>query len=354
MKSIFDFDRGELSAEFLSTLNLPPFRANQVVQWIYKHRVTSFEQMTNISRPVRAMLAQHYTIDRPSIAAKQVSSDGTAKYLFQFADGQAVESVLIKQPKRTTLCVSSQVGCALGCAFCRTGTLKLKRNLSTTEIISQVLAVLDDVLLTLTPFDGSSTKEAFSNIVFMGMGEPFNNIDNVIRSVAILNDELGLNFSRRKITVSTAGVVPGIDKFGASKAKANLAVSLNATTDEVRSAIMPINKRWGLHELLNALKRYPLAPRQRITIEYVIIKDVNDSKDDANRILTILRDIPVKVNLIPFNPAPELPFNQPADDTIHFWQKYLEKNGLSATIRWSKGPEIKAACGQLAAQYTTK
>lgn len=334
---LLNFDREELTTELSSRFELESFRARQLVNWLYKRRITDFEQMTDISKIVRDQLAEVYTISRPKPVTIQKSKDGTRKYLFELSDGSRVESVLIAQATRYTLCVSSQVGCAIGCGFCRTAQMGLKRNLKTAEIIGQVLAVLDDL-----------EAERFYNIVFMGMGEPFHNINNVIRTVKILNDPLGLDFSARKITVSTSGLVPAIKKFGDSKAGANLAISLNATTDEVREKIMPINKRWPLEDLLSTLRAYPLKKGRRITIEYVMLKGVNDSDQDLERLPKILRGIPSKINLIPYNDNTGLGYHPPSLERINFWQQSLLGKGMNSTIRWSKGDDISAACGQLA------
>lgn len=352
-RQIIGFDRSELAAE-LGSIGLEPFRARQLVQWLHRRRSLVFEEMTNISRDVRAQLADRYEIFRPEIASAQLSRDGTRKFLFRLKDGMTVESVLIRQPTRFTLCVSSQVGCAIGCKFCRTGLMGLTRHLETHEIVGQILAVQDEVeRLRAQAAEGEAigiVPEQFQNIVFMGMGEPLHNFDNMSRAVRILNDELGLNFSTRKITVSTSGVVPAIERFGKEGVGANLAVSLNATTDEVRTAIIPINKKWPLEDLLGALRRLPLKGRRRITIEYVMLKGVNDTPEDLKRLPGLLRGIPSKVNLIPYNQNTGLGFSPPERETIERWQDTLLKKGLNATVRWSKGEDISAACGQLATE----
>ena len=351
---LLNFSRPELEAELRSALGVEPFRARQLVQWIYRKRVREFSAMTDIAQNVRTALAARYVISRPEAAEVRHSSDGTKKFLFALADGSKVESVLIRQPTRYTLCISSQVGCAMGCRFCRTGEMGFTRHLTTSEIIGQVLAVQDFVAASDNPEPLEGPAEAFSNIVFMGMGEPLHNIDNVLRAVWLLNDELGLNFSQRKVTVSTSGLVPAIRRLGESGAPANLAVSLNATTDEVRSALLPVNRRYPLKVLLDALRAYPLKPRQRITIEYVLLSGVNDSDDDMARLPRLLQGIPVKVNLIPYNANTGLPFSPPARDRIAAWQDYLLSRGVNATIRWSKGDDISAACGQLATDARRK
>ncbi len=342
MVDILNFDRDALVDDLSQSLALPRFRADQLIHWLYRRRFTDFGEMTNISAQVRAELSSRYRVFRPIERAIQQSTDGTRKYLFEMGDGEQIESVLIRQPKRYTLCVSSQVGCAIGCRFCRTALMKLRRNLETAEIVGQVLAVQDDIARRgAAPFD---------NIVFMGMGEPLHNLDQVVRAVSLLNDEHGFNFSGRKITISTSGLVPGIKKLGESKCRANLAVSLNATTDEVRDQLIPINRKWPIAVLLEALRSYPLLRRQRITIEYVLLAGVNDTEDDLHRLPGLLRGIPVKVNLIPYNVNAGLGFDAPSRDVIERWQRSLLAAGLNATIRWSKGDDISAACGQLATE----
>ncbi len=278
-------------------------------------------------------------------------------------DGNLIESVLIRQPKRYTVCISSQVGCAIGCRFCRTGLMGLTRHLKTSEIVSQILAVQDDINrrdLKFTPEDDEAPRdEQFQNIVFMGMGEPLHNFDNVVRSAQLLNDELGLNFSARKVTISTSGLVPAIKKLGELEVPANLAISLNATTDEVRTQLIPINKKWPLSELLRTLREFPLKSRRRITIEYVMLKGINDTDADLARLPELLEGIPSKVNLIPYNSNSGLALEgralePPANETIYRWQNSLLSSGLNATIRWSKGQDIQAACGQLATESSRK
>ena len=344
---ILNFDRAELAADLQASLGVEAFRARQLVQWLYRYRHRTFDEMTNISRSVRDQLASRYYIYRPEVDVVQLSSDGSRKFLFVLQDGSKVETVLIKQPTRFTLCVSSQVGCTIGCKFCRTGLMGLKRHLTTSEIIGQVLAVLDEIAV-LQRESPESAPQEFQNIVFMGMGEPLHNFENMSRAVRLLNDELGLNFSSRKITVSTSGMVPAIERFGSEGVGANLAVSLNATTDEVRSEVIPINKKWPIEELLETLRRFPLKGRKRITIEYVMLGGVNDTDADLERLPRLLRGIPVKVNLIPYNNNAGLNFNPPLRTVVAHWQETLLSKGLNATVRWSKGEDIAAACGQLA------
>jgi 23S rRNA (adenine2503-C2)-methyltransferase len=316
-----------------------PYRATQVFQWLYRQRVDSIGAMSNLGKDVKTALEQNFAFELPNIHTRLISVDGTRKYLFQVDGGDLVESVMIKQPNRMTLCVSSQVGCALGCRFCKTGTMGLKRNLGTHEIIGQVMAVIRDAV----NFD-----DMFTNIVFMGMGEPLHNYDNVTDALRILRDPEGLNMSARKITISSAGLAPALERFGKeTDVDASLAISLNATTDEVRSKIMPINKKYPLEVLLQTLKNYPLGKREQITMEYVMLGGVTDTPEDLKRLPKLLRGLKAKVNLIPYNFNSGLGFDSPEEGLPQKWQVELNKQGIIATIRWSKGQDISAACGQL-------
>ncbi len=343
---LLNFDQTELAAELHSSVGLPPFRARQIVQWVYRRRVRDFSRMTDISAPLRSQLESRYTIYRPEIDTVELSKDGTRKFLFTLEDGSKIETVHIKQPKRFTLCVSSQVGCAIGCRFCRTALMGLKRHLSTYEIVGQVLAVKDYMIEN----GFAESEDVFTNIVFMGMGEPLHNYDNVTRAVRILNDNLGHNISARKITVSTSGLVPAIKRFGEEEVPANLAISLNATTDEVRTQLIPINKKYPLADLLQALRNFPLNRRKRVTIEYVMLQGINDSDEDLARLPQLLKGIPSKVNLIPYNANAGLGLLPPKLEVIERWQNRLLSQSIITTIRWSKGDDISAACGQLATE----
>lgn len=347
---IIGHDRESLKNLLDGRFDLSPYRSRQLFSWLYKRQAVDFTSMTDLSKAFRSELEQSFFISRPTKITSLHSKDGSRKYLFKLSDGSEIESVLICQPKRYTLCVSSQVGCAIGCKFCKTAQMGLKRNLLTSEIVGQVLAVREDIIK--NPLDREG--ETFQNIVFMGMGEPLHNKNNVIQAVKILNDEMGLNFSGRKITVSTSGLVPAIKEFGASEARANLAVSLNATTNEIREKIMPINKRWPLEDLLGTLREYPLKPGRRITLEYVMLAGVNDSDDDLNRLPKLIQGIPAKINLIPYNSNTGLGFYSPESKRVFEWQNRLLERGLNSTIRWSKGEDISAACGQLATESLKK
>jgi 23S rRNA (adenine2503-C2)-methyltransferase len=336
----FELSRPELAELLKERFGAPAYRADQIFEWVYKQGVFDFSKMTNLSAALRGKLAEAFYFPKPITRQRQISSDGTRKYLFELDAGHLVESVMIKQPNRMTLCVSSQVGCGMGCAFCRTATMGFQHNLRASEILQQVLAVREDA---------ANFGDMFHNIVFMGMGEPLHNFAGVTRALTLLRDQKALDFSGRKITVSSVGLVPAIAKFGKSGIDVNLAISLNATTDDVRSRIMPINKRFPIEKLLQTLREFPLKPRRKITIEYVMLAGVNDSEADMKRLPKLLHGIPVKVNLIPYNENAGLGFRQPERDTIFLWQDFLVRAGLDTTIRWSKGRDIDAACGQLVA-----
>ncbi|MEX1147769.1 MAG: 23S rRNA (adenine(2503)-C(2))-methyltransferase RlmN [Sphingomonadales bacterium] len=320
-------------------------RAQQIWHWIYNRGARSFDEMTSISKPLRETLAEHFTVGRPEIIEARVSTDGTRKWLLRFADGNEVETVFIPEDDRGTLCVSSQVGCTLTCKFCHTGTQRLVRNLTAREIVMQVLVARDDLGEWPSPSDG----RLLSNVVLMGMGEPLYNFDNVRDAMRIVMDEAGISLSRRRITLSTSGVVPEMARCGAELG-VNLAVSLHAVRDDVRTRIMPINKKYPLAELLAACRDYPGATNaRRITFEYVMLKDVNDSDADARELVRLLRtyDIPAKVNLIPFNPWPGSEFLCSSPDRIRRFSDIVFKAGISAPVRTTRGQDILAACGQL-------
>ncbi|MBX7147832.1 23S rRNA (adenine(2503)-C(2))-methyltransferase RlmN [bacterium] len=326
----------ELTEKF-KELGLEGYRALQVKKWLYQKQVASFDEMTNIKKEVRDLLKENFEIPRIPVMTYQQSSDGTRKYLLEMTDGSTVESVFIPSEGRNTLCVSSQVGCAMDCKFCLTAQMGLKRNLSIFEIVDQVGAVARDV----------GADKRITNLVFMGMGEPLANTKNLYASLEILLDQDCYNFSRQHITVSTSGIAPQIEKFG-DATPVKLAISLNATTDEVRDAIMPINKKFPIKDLLGACKRMTLPKRNRITFEYVMLHGVNDSLDDAKRLVKLLGEMKAKINLIPFNESPDSPFKRPPDAWIFKFQKILLDKGFVANIRRSRGRDILGACGQLA------
>jgi 23S rRNA (adenine2503-C2)-methyltransferase len=294
--------------------------------------------MTNISKDLRRELTETAVISDLEPEAVEEGGDGTKKYLFNLGDGQAVESVLIPIEGRNTLCISSQVGCAMACEFCLTGTFKLTRNLTTAEIVNQIMAVRRDV---------RESGEEIRNIVMMGMGEPLHNLDNVIPAIQIMIDGNGLQLSNRRVTVSTCGLVPEMERLGREVPNVNLAVSLNATTDELRNRIMPINRKYPLKELLQACREFPLPGRRKVTFEYVMMGGINDSLEDAKRLLRLISDIPNKVNLIPFNEHEGCDFKAPTQAAIDAFHSYLIDRHVTVITRDSRGSDISAACGQL-------
>ena len=389
----------ELS-EFIESLGQKPYRTGQIINWIYVKLAASFDEMTDLPLSLREVFNKTAYISSISLLKRQISGDGTQKFLFKLEDGETIESVLIpdNDKRRLTLCISSQVGCAMRCGFCVTGKMGFKRNLKAYEIVDQVISVgrlitqkskipPHPLKIPLCPplskgdvggfLNGGRGDLEIANIVFMGIGEPLNNFEEVVNALWRLTGTMG--FSKKKITVSTAGIVPGIPELAKKGPGVNLAVSLNATTDEIRNKIMPINKKYPLKELLNACKNFPLPLRRKITFEYVLLDGINDSGQDALRLIKLLKGIRAKINLIPYNPIynppsppdnpPTSPFNKggqrgilkggmggfgfkkPADAKILAFQKILINAGITAIIRKSKGEDIKAACGQLRAGY---
>ena len=341
---------GELAA-WLAARGEPAFRAAQVRKWLFQKSARSFGEMTDLAKRLREGLAADFSISGPEVAKRSVSADGTRKFLFRLADGGEVESVVIPMEReegeaRLTLCISSQVGCGMGCAFCATATLGLRRNLRAFEIVDQVLEARRDLLGGEGPLPAG--HEPITNIVFMGMGEPLHNLDEVVRAIGILTAEWGPGFSPRRITVSTVGLVPQMARL-LEETKVNLAVSLSATTDAVRGELMPVNRKYPLETLAAACRNLPLPRRKRITFEYVMLAGRNDSIEDARRLGVLLRGIPSKVNLIPFNPFPGAGFSSSPRAAIEAFRDELLRHGLHATIRESRGRDIQAACGQLAA-----
>jgi 23S rRNA (adenine2503-C2)-methyltransferase len=323
-------------------------RLGQLWQWIYEKGVRDFEQMTNLSKDYRAFLADHFVIAIPEVVSKQVSTDGTRKYLVRIAGGHEVETVYIPESDRGTLCISSQVGCTLTCSFCHTGTQKLVRNLTAGEIIGQVLLARDDLGEWPAPGRNPATSaRLLSNIVLMGMGEPLYNFENVRDAMKIAMDPEGIQLSRRRITLSTSGVVPEIART-ATEIGCLLAVSFHATTDEIRDKLVPINKRWNIETLLEALRDYPKASNsERITFEYVMLKGINDSDADAHRLVELIKGIPAKVNLIPFNPWPGAPYERSSNNRINAFSEVVYQAGYASPVRKPRGEDIFAACGQL-------
>ena len=322
-------------------------RVNQIWQWIYHWGVRDFASMTNLAKDYRALLAESFVIELPEMVTRQVSADGTRKYLVRIAGGHEVEIVYIPEEDRGTLCVSSQVGCTLTCSFCHTGTQKLVRNLTVGEIIGQVMLARDD--LGEWPEQGAPKNEQrlLSNIVLMGMGEPLYNFENVRNAMKIAMDPEGISLSRRRITLSTSGVVPEIART-AEEIGCQLAVSFHATTDEIRDKLVPVNKKWNIATLMQALKEYPKASNsERITFEYVMLKDVNDSDEDARRLVKLIKGVPAKINLIPFNEWPGAPYQRSDWERIEAFADIIYKAGYASPIRTPRGEDIMAACGQL-------
>ncbi|MEZ0311864.1 MAG: 23S rRNA (adenine(2503)-C(2))-methyltransferase RlmN [Myxococcota bacterium] len=319
------------------------YRGRQIFQGLFHRRVQSFADLTDISKKLREALEAAFDIDRPKVEQVQASTDGTRKYKLKAIDGSIFEAVYIPEVARgsrtNTLCVSSQTGCAVGCKFCFTASLKRNRNLSAAEIVGQVLAVRDDVA-------EFGERAQVTNIVFMGMGEPLLNYSQVTRAIGILLDPMGAAFPSRRITVSTSGIVPRIYDLGRDL-PTQLAISLNATTNEIRQQVMPITKKWPLEELIAALRAYPLQPRRRITIEYVLLGGVNDSIEDARRLPHLLRDIPVKVNLLPLNAHDRTELKTPEWSQVLAFERELKRHGMNAILRRPRGRDISAACGQL-------
>jgi len=322
---------------FVASLGEKAFRAGQLSRWLYGRGARTFAEMTDLAKGFRQKLDQKARISTLDPAEVEVAADGSQKYRFLLADGEAIESVLLPEQGHVTLCISTQVGCALGCKFCLTGRRGWVRNLEPAEILDQVLRVRRDL----------PSPERLTNIVLMGMGEPLRNFRNVMQALEIVRSSEGLQFSHRRVTLSTAGVLPELTLLGSRRNFVKLAVSLNATTAEQRSQLMPINRTVPLEDLLAACRQIPLAKREKITFEYVLLRGVNDSAEDARRLCRLLRGIPAKINLIPFNEFPGCRFQRPEEDRVQDFRQILISRHLTATVRQSKGREISAACGQL-------
>lgn len=317
-------------------LGLKAYAADQIIRWLYQRRASSFAEMTNLSVEVRDALAEKFNIDALAIADCLEASDGTKKFLCRARDGECVECVLIPaDDKRWTVCISTQVGCRMGCSFCRTARMGLKRNLSMGEILGQLLLVM------------RGTEQAITNVVLMGMGEPLDNFDAVADAVEAITDKRALGMSKRRVTLSTVGLIPELTEFS-KRFDVKIAISLNATTDEIRSRIMPINKKYPIAMIMEFCRDYSKRFRNRITFEYVMIAGVNDSKDDASRLVSFLKGVRAKINLIPHNAFEGSDLKPSDDDTIQWWSEFLYNKGIQTNIRASRGQEIMAACGQLA------
>lgn len=338
---IKDFPLDALEA-WVQRLGERPFRARQIYRHLYGRFVRSWDECSDLSKAFRTQLEYGTWLNAMEMIGTEDAADGTRKFVFRLHDGNLIESVLIPDPPRLTACVSSQVGCALGCRFCLTGTMGLKRNLRTAEIVDQLIHMQQAL----------GTDGRITNIVFMGMGEPLANEDAVLKALTILLDPNGLGFSHRRVTVSTVGLVPQMARLG-RESPVNLAVSLHAADDDTRSRLMPINRKYPLAALMEACRAYPTPSRKRITFEYILLKGVNDRPEDARRLVKLLSSVRSKVNLIPFNPHPDLPFQRPSEEAVLHFQEILQQAHLTATVRQSRGADIRAACGQLAARMVS-
>jgi 23S rRNA (adenine2503-C2)-methyltransferase len=337
--SITELTKDEL-AFWLNERGIKTYRAVQIFKWVYLKQADTFEEMTDIGLEIRKLVSQHFAIDRLGKKRIETSKDGSQKYLFELRDGNCIESVLIPEKNHYTLCISSQIGCAQGCKFCMTARGGFVRNLTMGEIVSQVRDIQRDL----------KDPSLLRNIVFMGMGEPLANYRNVVNAIYVISsDEAGLGFSSRKVTVSTAGIVPLLEDLGRDT-KVNLAVSLNATENKTRDMLMPVNRKYPVEELIEACRRYDLRPRNRITFEYILIKGINDSVEDAKRLAKLLRPVKSKINLIPFNEHELSEFKRPEETVIRNFQEILMGKNYTTVIRRSKGEDISAACGQLRAR----
>ena len=341
-RELVGLSRDELTTALVE-IGEKAFRAKQLWHWIYNRGETDFAQMTTLSKDLRATLAQHFVVGRPGVSRHQKSNDGTHKWLLKFADGNEAESVFIPEADRGALCMSSQVGCTLTCTFCHTGTQRLVRNLSSGDIVGQMMVARD----TIDEWQIPESGRLLSNIVMMGMGEPLYNTDNVIKALTIVMDPEGIALSKRRITLSTSGVVPEMQRVGEATG-VSLAVSLHAVTDELRDVLVPINRKHPIKELLSACRAYPGADNaRRITFEYVMLKGVNDSASDARELVRLVKGLPAKFNLIPFNPWPGVAYECSTEASMLTFQTIIQDAGYSAPIRRPRGRDILAACGQL-------
>ena len=338
MKSIYDLTLEQLKEE-LKAMGQKPFRAKQIYEWIYVKNVYDFHQMTNLSKELQETLSNHFSDALLTIKEKQVARDGTTKYLLELEDGGLIETVLMIQTYGRSLCVTSQLGCNMGCSFCASGLLKKQRNLTSGEIVKQVLTVMNDL------------KERVTHVVVMGTGEPFDNYDEVMNFIYTVNEPHGLAIGARHLTISTCGLIPGIERFSHEPIQVNLAISLHAPNDEIRNELMPINKRYNMDDLRDAIKTYIERTNRRVTLEYILLKDKNDSVQDAELLSNYLRYKHASVNLIPANPVPEQGFERPSKAAIERFVRVLAKNRINATVRKEMGKDIDAACGQLRAKF---
>ena len=340
--NLLGLSQAALEAE-ITALGLPKFRAGQLWRWVWRHGLTNFAEMSDLGKPVREQLTELFSADRPAVSRRLQSVDGTIKWLLRFADGKEAEAVYIPDKKRGTLCISSQVGCTLTCSFCHTGTQKLVRNLTVDEICGQVLLAMDE----LGDWPAGKPDRRLTNIVLMGMGEPLFNYENVAEAMRIIMSGEGVALSKRRITLSTSGVVPEIKRCG-EELGVNLAISLHAVRDKLRDELVPINRKYPLAALIDACRNYPgLSNARRITWEYVMLDGVNDSDEDCRALLSLIKGIPSKLNLIPFNPWPGSPYICSSDERIEAFAKRVLKAGYASPVRTPRGRDILAACGQL-------
>ena len=326
--------------EVLESRGIERFHARQLYRWIYKRGVTDFDRMTDLSKSLRLRLPEEFTLTTPRIVSDEQSIDGTRKFVLELSDGKRIESVFIPDTPSMTFCISTQVGCAMACGFCLTGRMGLVRHLTAAEIAGQVRVLAAATNLLAFPF----------NIVLMGMGEPLHNYDNTMKALRMLHAEHGLAISPRRVTLSTVGIVPGLEKLAREPLMPNLAISLHATTEEQRTLLVPPNRKYPLAQIIDTCKRFPLKNRSRITFEYVMLAGVNDTPEDARRLVRLLTGIKAKVNLIPLNPAPGIPYERPSDDRVDRFAQILADRHLTVSVRKSRGRDIRAACGQLIVQ----
>ena len=328
----------------LEGLGHPRFHARQIFQWVYRRAVTDFALMSDLGRDLRAQLAATCVITTPAVERQERSEDGTTKLLLRMADGKHIESVYIPDTPAQTFCISTQVGCAMTCAFCLTGKMGIARNLTAGEIAGQVRVLARELGMLDTRF----------NIVLMGMGEPLHNYEATMKALRILADEHGFAMPGRRMTLSTVGVLPALERLATEPLMPNLAISLHSTTEDQRDMLVPINRKYGLNELLDACRRFPLKRRERITFEYVMLQDVNDTPEDARRLVRLLHGIRGKVNLLPLNEAAGIPFERPSDERVNRFARILSEHGVIVSVRKSRGRDIRAACGQLITESTRK
>lgn len=348
--NLLDFNRQGLR-DYFSSIDEKPFRADQLMKWIYQHGISDFEQMTNLNKNLRAKLAARCEIKAPEIAYQQNATDGTIKFALRLEGGQEVETVWIPEADRATLCVSSQVGCALECTFCSTAQQGFNRNLSVSEIIGQVWRVATTIGLS-----NDTSKRPITNVVMMGMGEPLLNLKNVVPAMDIMLDDFGFGLSKRRVTLSTSGVVPALDMLG-DQIDVALAISLHAPTDDLRDEIVPVNKKYPIEEFLAGVRRYlskSNANQGKVTVEYVMLNGINDSMEQAHQLAKVLKDTPSKINLIPFNPYPGSPYTCSSNSRMDRFSKVLMEYGFTVVIRKTRGDDIDAACGQLVGEVVDR